>query len=195
MIHEQFAQLSAVVMNRRTVKPATMNGKKIEDSAVLDILELANWAPTHGRTEPWRFVIYSGEKVQEFCKAHAELYKQNVQEESFLEGTYKNLSTMGDNASHIVVVVMERGTLPNIPVWEEIAATAVAAQHILLGASAMGIASFWSTGGMIQKPAMKSFLDLREEDMVMGVLYLGYADTRPMASRKTTIAEKCNWIK
>lgn len=34
-------------------------------SALEQMLEAANWAPTHGRTEPWRFVVLSGEGLQE----------------------------------------------------------------------------------------------------------------------------------
>lgn len=29
------------------------------------MLEAANWAPTHGRTEPWRFVVLSPDGLQE----------------------------------------------------------------------------------------------------------------------------------
>lgn len=32
---------------------------------VEQILEAANWAPTHGRTEPWRFVVLSPTALQE----------------------------------------------------------------------------------------------------------------------------------
>ncbi|MEZ5022407.1 MAG: nitroreductase family protein [Chitinophagales bacterium] len=34
-----------------------MNGKTISDKDFMEVLELANWAPTHGFTEPWRFVL------------------------------------------------------------------------------------------------------------------------------------------
>lgn len=29
------------------------------------MLEAANWAPTHGKTEPWRFVVLSEDALQE----------------------------------------------------------------------------------------------------------------------------------
>jgi nitroreductase len=67
-------------------------------------------------------------------------------------------------------------------------------QNILLGATALNIASFWSTGGMILKPAMRAFLNLHAEDEVMGVLYLGYADEYPQGVRKTPLTEKARWV-
>ena len=89
---------------------------------------------------------------------------------------------------------MKRGDLPKIPAFEEVAAASAAIQNLLLGATALNIASFWSTGGMILKPAMKQFLNLRDEDEVMGVLYLGYADEYPEGIRKTPLSEKITWI-
>ena len=34
-------------------------------SALEQMLEAANWAPTHGKTEPWRFVVLSEDGLQE----------------------------------------------------------------------------------------------------------------------------------
>ena len=88
---------------------------------------------------------------------------------------------------------MQRGALPKIPALEEIAATAIAIQNILLGATAAGIASFWSTGGMAHHSVMKHFLQLKEEDIVMSILYLGYSDEQIEGKRQTQIEEKVIW--
>lgn len=187
-----FTGLEKVISGRRTTKPAQMNGGKIPDIEVRNILALADWAPTHGRTEPWRFVVYAGEQVQAFCQQHADLYQANAA--SFLQATYNNLLHMGDKASHIIIAYMQRGHLPKIPVMEEIAATAVAIQHILLGAEALGIASYWGTGGMALHPAMKEYLQLREEDMVIGIIYLGYTHNKMPAFRAIPLEEKVKWV-
>ena len=129
-----------------------MNGKKIPDYQVRSLLELADWAPTHGLTEPWRFVVYTN--PTDFCHQHAFLYKEHTPSENFSEASYNNLYTQGDKASHVIIAIMKRGDLPKIPVKEEVEAVACSIQNILLGATALNIASFWSTGGMATKPAM-----------------------------------------
>jgi len=169
-----------------------MNGKKIPDEQVHALLELADWAPTHGFTEPWRFVVYAN--PANFCHQHAELYRQSVTADNFDNGTYNKLYTQGDKASHVIIAVMKRGNLPKIPAMEEIEAVACAVQNILLGATAIGMASFWSTGGMIMKQPMRDFLNLEEEDHMIGVIYLGYADTQPNGNRIIPLAEKIKWI-
>lgn len=188
-----FSTISTIIKTRRTIKPAMMNGRKIPNGQVAELLELADWAPTHAFTEPWRFVVY--ENPAEFCKQHAEIYKQGVKAEDFNEAVYNNLAHQGDKVSHVIVTIMKRGDVPKIPPFEEIAAVSSAIQNILLGATALNIASFWSTGGAILKPAMKEFLQLRDEDNVIGVLYLGYADQHPEGKRTVPLEEKVTWIK
>lgn len=190
---DTFSAISTIIKNRRTIKPFMMNGSKIPDEQITELLELADWAPTHGLTEPWRFTVYAD--PSQFCHKHAELYKQNTPADEFTQGVYDNFYNQGNKVSHVIIAVMRRGDLPKIPAFEEIAAVSAAIQNILLGATALNMASFWSTGGMILKPAMKAFLNLRDEDEVIGVLYLGYADEHPQGVRQVALTDKVKWVK
>lgn len=186
--------IQSVIKNRRSCKPALMNGKKIDDSLINNLLELADWAPTHGHTEPWRFVVFANDAVKQFCKDHAELYKANTPEEKFETAKYEKLLYNGAQASHIIAVYMKRGTNPKITVMEEICAVASAVQNVLLGASALNIAALWSTGGLTFHPAMKTYFGLKEEDHMIGVLYLGYIDKAPkQGERIIPLQQKIEW--
>lgn len=193
---EKIKALSEIILSRRSSKPASFNGKKIDDEIITKLLNLAHWAPTHGRTEPWRFKVYVGNGVTTFCEAHAALYKTNTAPEVFTAAKFESLQQLGSQTSHIIGVYMQRQVPAKIGVVEEIAATAAAMQNILLGAEALGISALWSTGGMTHHPALKSFWGLAEEDMVMGLLYLGYSDApKAEGKRNGTAAEKTSWIR
>ena len=187
--------IEKVIKQRRSIKPLLMNGKKVPDELVKNFLEMANWAPTHGYTEPWYFMVYSGDKVKEFCTDHANLYKEITPEDKFMSANYDKLLHNGDLASHILVAIMKRGTNPKITVLEEISATAAAIQNLLLSATANGVASFWNTGGLTFNPAMKNHLNLKADDQIMGILYLGYSD-QPLAEgrRIKPMEEKVSWL-
>ncbi len=190
-MNELFSHISYTIRSRRSVKPFTMNGNKIPHEQIDSLLELARWAPNHGSTEPWRFIVYSN--PADFCHEHAALYKANTPEDQYIQGTYDNLYNQGNKVSHAIVAIMERGNLPKIPVFEEEWATAAAIHNILLGTAALNIASFWASGGMILKPAMHSFLKLKPEDRVMGVIYLGYTDEYPKGLRKKMVGDMTEW--
>jgi len=190
---QDFSTISNIIKTRRTIKPAAMNGQKIPNSQIAALLELADWAPTHAHTEPWRFVIY--ENPQEFCRQHAEIYKQAATEAgNFNPATYNNLTHMGDLTSHIVIPVMHRGELSKIPVVEEVIAASCAVQNLLLGARALNIAAYWGTGGATLKPGMKTFLGFGDDDQVLGLLYLGYSADQPDGKRKIPLEEKVRWV-
>ncbi len=188
--------IESIIRHRRTVKPTAMNGKIIPDAVIDNILELTDWAPTHGRTEPWRFIVYAPEKIQQFAEDHAELYKENTSREKFKEASYEKLKQASEGASHVIVAYMKRGSNPNIPEIEEIAAASAAIQNLLLGAEAHGLATFWSTSGMVHQEALKDYLGLEEEDRVLGFLYVGLTDEPAKEGKRSTpLSEKIKWVR
>lgn len=187
--------LTQIITNRRTVKPTGMNGKKIPDDVIRQLLSLADWAPTHGYTEPWYFMVYSGDAVKQFCTDHAELYKNNTPEAQYIPGNYDKLQHQGDLASHVIAICMKRGDNPKIPEIEEIAAVSCAVQNMWLGATDLQLAAYWGSGGMTYTPAMQQYLGLRDQDKVLGFFYLGYADgDAPEGRRIKPLTEKVKWM-
>ena len=188
--------ISQVIKTRRSIKPEKMNGKKIPDEVIMELLELANMAPTHAKTEPWRFIVFSGEKVNEFTTRHADLYKLNTPEASYNQLKYDNLQKMGNNASNIIIVWIKRVPTHKIPDIEEIAAVSASIQNILLAATEKGIATFWSTGGLTLHPALHKEFNLGDEDIILAMLYLGYTD-EPFreGNRIIPLEDKIEWKK
>ena len=195
MSQQVFEVVKKVIKERRTVKAASMNGKEIPSEQVEQLLELADWAPTHGRTEPWYFFVYTGEKLKAFGQTHGDLYWEHTPEDKRLEETKKKQQQSIGGASHLLVSVMKRGANPKIPQMEEVAAASAAIQNILLGATALGISSFWSTGGMTHHKALKTHLNLADDDMVLGLIYLGYTDEPAKeGKRNIPLHQKISWM-
>jgi nitroreductase len=192
-MQEKFETVKETIQNRRTTGPAIMNGEIIPEEQIKELLKLADWAPTHGYTEPWRYFIFSGERLKNFSKAHADMYWENTPEEARDDSKYKKLLHNTEKVSHLLVVAMKRGSNPRIPAMEEYASVAASIQNLLIGATALGIASMWNTGGMALHPAMKTFLGLGEEDNVLGLIYLGYSNQPMEGRRKTPFEEKFTW--
>lgn len=188
--------VTRVIQSRRTVKPGAMNAQIIPNGTIETLLEMANWAPTHAKTEPWRFFVYTGAGLEQFCLDHAEMYKQSVSEEQFMQNKYDGFLNQYKTVSHLVVAAMKRTPMAKIPMLEEYAAVSAAVQNILLAATAMDIANFWCTGGMALKPEMKNYLGLAQEDEVVAMIYLGKTDQEAKeGARNTDVASKTIWYK
>ena len=186
--------LESVILHRRTIKPQLMNGRKIDDAIVSHILSLADWAPTHGHTEPWRFFVFSGDGVNRFCSDHASLYQSGTAPEAFLKANYDKFKSMGEKASHLIAVAMKRGNNPKIPAKEEVAAVCCSIQTLLLAAQAHGLAAYWGTGGMTYHPSMKKYFSLSEADEMVGFIYLGYSEVTKAGSRIVPLDQKIIWM-
>lgn len=54
--------INHIIRTRRSIFPPSYIQKEIPQEILENILENANYAPTHKRTEPWRFIVFRGRK-------------------------------------------------------------------------------------------------------------------------------------
>jgi nitroreductase len=52
-----------------------MTGGTVSKHDITALLEAANWAPTHGKTEPWRFVVLGQQGMQAMQDVTEEVYR------------------------------------------------------------------------------------------------------------------------
>jgi nitroreductase len=170
----------------------------VADSIIEEILENANWAPTHKLTQPWHFIVYTGAGLKTFGDYQAEMYKMRAEKNGtpFLEGTYQKFKETPSKASHVIALLMKRTEGSGIPVMEEISAVAMAVQNMYLTACAHGLACYWGTGGPTFWAEAREDFGLEGEDMLMGFFYIAKAatDTLPEGKR-TPIGEKVSWVR
>ena len=188
--------LDEVIRHRRTIKPPMMSEQPVSEDDLRAILENANWAPTHGLTEPWRFKIYRGAARQHLAMALGAIYDRVIPEDEKKPGKGEKLRTMPMLAPVVMIVWMERQKIKKIAELEEFAAVACAVQNMHLTASARGLGAFWSTPPIIYKPEMNEWMGIGAEDRCLGIFYLGHpADPErwPKGTR-SPIDEKIEWI-
>jgi len=173
----RLAASSALIRRRRTIKPENMSNHAVDKRFVAAILENANWAPTHGMTEPWRFMIFSGEAREDLAAFLRRLYVLKTEEENFREDKLEKLGLNPLRADVAIVIGMKRQDSEKIPEVEEIEAVACAVQNMHLTASAIGLGAFWSTPPIVYTPEMTKFIELDpERDQCLGILYLGWPE-------------------
>ncbi len=188
-------EINRLIRNRRSVFPKQFEvGKKIDDAVVQQILENATWAPSHGQTEPWRFVVFTGEGLQKLATFQAELYKQESGE-NFKEATYNTLSTNPQKASHVIALCMKRDPNKKFPEVEDLEAASCAVQNIYLSTTAYGLGGYWTTGGVTYKPSAKEFFGLEEDDRLLGFFYLAHVAVPSGAGKRKPIEEKVEWVR
>ncbi|WP_026946228.1 nitroreductase family protein [Algoriphagus marincola] len=192
-------EVNKIIRGRRSMFVAQFKeNDPVDDAIIEEMLENANWAPTHKLTQPWRFIVYTGEGLKTFADYQAELYKKRAEKNGtpFIEATYNKFKENPTKASHVIAILMKRTEGSGLPLMEEIAATAMAVQNMYLTASAHGLAAYWGTGGPTFWEEAREDFGLEGEDMLMGFFYVAKpANDRWPTGKREPIADKIGWIR
>ncbi|MEQ8908616.1 MAG: nitroreductase [Vicingaceae bacterium] len=191
-------EVSQIIQSRQSFYPAQMEaGATIPDEDIWKLLKNANYAPSHKRTEPWRFVVFSKNGVNQFFDALGEIYQKTTPAEEFKPEKLEKFKQKAEILSHVIAIGMKRDEKERIPVQEEEYAVACAVQNILLSSKSLNIIGYWGTGKLAFTKEMKTFLGLGEKDKCLGFLQLGVPkEGLPDFEKKqmSEIEEKVVWI-
>jgi len=191
---ESLEGLQRIISNRRTVKPDHYTDETIPDEHITQILESANWAPTHGYTEPWRFTVFTGNSLPQLGKFLAELDQPDPEAAGFNAARFERLRQRPSKASHVIAIGMKRGDNPKVPEVEEICSVAMAVQNMWLTAHALGLGAYWSTGALAFTDEVRDFIGLESGDRSLGFFYLGKTESEPKPGRRLSpISDKVKW--
>lgn len=189
-------EFNLLVKNRRSIFPKDYTDEKVDDFIIHQMLENANWAPTHKLTEPWRFVVFSGEGRKKLADFQSECYRQvTTAKGSFDEKKYDGLKVKPMEASHVIVIGMKRDEKKSLPEWEEIGAVFCAVENMYLTATAYGVGCYISTGGIINFEEAKVFFGLGKEDRLLGFLFVGMPKGNVIEGKRKPIQEKVRWVR
>jgi nitroreductase len=185
--------ISDLIRRRRAIFPKTyLPGKPIDKTIIGQLLENANWAPTHRLTEPWRFqVFYSLESRRELGNMLADYYRQNTPPELFSAEKMQKSADSPLLSGAVIALVLQRDLEEKVPEWEEVAALAMAVQNMWLSCTAIGLGCYWST----PKAALEAgeFLGLTPGQRCLGLFYLGWHNMPPIEGKRKPVEEKTTW--
>ncbi len=176
--------LSQIIKSR--VSNSNFNDKQVDPKLLINLLDIAVYAPNHKMREPWRFIILQDEGKVAFVKKYLDALNEELREkyEAAVHKVFK--------APTILAFVMP--TNPNLhDELEDMEAVATVTQNFLLLATEAGLATSWKTPQYIETDTFKEHLGLSLGEIVIALVMTGYSDTgrdpkpRKSASSITTI--------
>ncbi len=160
--------LSEVVRSRRTSLLVDADAP-VPDELIDRLLELAVWAPNHKRSWPWRFAVFVGDGRQRLGDAMAAAGQAAGLAE-------KKINKLRVKYLRSPVVLVASSIADDDPHRhaENRDAVAAAVQNVLLGATALGLASHWATIDEVLAPAVRSLCETGPADELVALVYLGW---------------------
>lgn len=185
--------LSAIKNRRSTpkLKEAPVDPKKIEK-----ILEAAVWAPNHHMTEPWKFFVLSGEGRRPLSRVLREVAKGRVDDPESESGQKRieKISRKPFAAPTVIVVALSPSGKEKAIYIEDVCAVAAASQNMLLAAHSLELGAIWRSGPIYNTPGVKEYFSLKEDEEILGVIFLGEPEVEKKKANRTPYEEKTTWI-
>ncbi len=189
---ERAAIVTSVIRQRRSIYADAYDKKEIRPQQLEEILTNATWAPTHKMTEPWRFVVLSANQQSDYGRYMCEYYKDHYPnlspQDRLLKFEY--LQNYPLHAAAIIAIIFQPSTRIVLPEWEEIAAISSAVQNMALTCTAMGLGSYWASGGSAID-YVKRFIQ-QDREQSFGLFFIGHPSPNKAHTKKrrTPISEK-----
>lgn len=188
--------INALISTRRSIFPQFYTGEKVDDAIVTQMLVNATWAPTHKLTQPWRFIVFTGEGIKQLAQGQAEIYKDVTSREgSFKQDKFESLLKKPLLSSHIIVVCMVRDPKKSVPEVEEIGAVFCAVENMYLTAHAHGVGCYLSTGGITYFEEARNLFGLEPHDKIIGFMHVGTPKEQPKGAKRKPVEEVSQWVR
>jgi nitroreductase len=166
---------TALARSRRTSMLVDKE-RAVPRDIVEQLCELAQWAPNHKRTFPWRFAIADGdgrarlgETIATAMDAHGD------PPEKVAKARTKYLRTP------TTLVVGSAAGDSELRTAENRDAVAAGIQNLLLGATALGLATYWGSCPKGANDVVAELCGFEPGTFVAALIYLGWA-TEPVAT-------------
>jgi nitroreductase len=164
--------VDTAVRTRRTHK--AFASEPVDRATLLELFELARWAPNHRLTNPWRFRVLGPQSRADLAR-EAELTAP---------GSARKL----DRAPTLIVAC---AILDGDPTEqrEDLLAAAIASYLVLLGAHARGLAGYWRTLPLLDTPSGRAAVAIGPDEQPVGLLHLGYAQQEQRVPERAEVHE------
>jgi nitroreductase len=184
-MRHNLSEITAIIKDRRTIYPEQFSTRKVHQEQIELMLNNAIWAPTHGMTQPWRFIVFQEDARIDLSEILGKSYLEHIPKEKQNDQKLAKLLTRPKLASAVIAIIMHREPDTKISEMDDFGAVACAVQNMHLTATAQGIGAFWATPGILRAPTLVNFLKLTPNETCIGLFYLGYPEIDwPKGQRK-----------
>ena len=158
------------------------------------MLEAAVWAPNHRLTEPWRFYVLTGDAKRRFAEIRRRFRAATFPNPEAPEAVRALDKLTEDTVATPALIV----PTVHVPEDEEVrnenvAATYMAMQNLMLAGTSLGVGTYMRTGGLIHDPALRALLGLEDDRRILAVIYVGYPVDVPQ-KRRAPASERTVWL-
>lgn len=162
---------------------------------IQQLLECAVRAPNHKLTEPWRFIVLTGQARDRLAEIRAHHRLKRFTDPAGAEAVAAADKVRREARETPAFVVVLTAVSPDeVTREEDYAATMMATANLMTAAQALGLGTYLRTGGVMRDPALLQLAQVPDGFRIVAVISLGYpAEAEPPRRRKPP-TEVTRWL-
>lgn len=173
-------ELVTAMKERRSIRKFKTD--PVPQGLLADLIQTAMWAPAARNTQPWKFVVLTGKKLDEFLLLSSQVITaidDNLKElfsdkmRLFIHGYFRDLG-----GAPVVVLVLAEEHDDQEVIQANCQSAAAALYNLLLVAHEAGLGTCWMTGHLAVEKALLDLVGCTGYRLV-GVTPVGYPDQNP----------------
>lgn len=193
MTDAHIQHLTEIIEKRQSIFPKQFTGKQIPDDAIEWILRNAIKAPSHRRTNPWRYHVIPPSQRMRVSAFFKKIYTEHQPKDEFKEEKLASFDQKCSASSHILILCARHDLQQRVPKWEEIASLSCGVQNIYLSITAAGFGGYWSSPKLMIDH-IGELIALEENETCYGFFYLGVPQTTlPPVQQHASMDEFVQW--
>ncbi|MFA6567038.1 MAG: nitroreductase family protein [Victivallales bacterium] len=187
------------IRGRRSVRK--FRPDPVPEKTILELIELASWAPSAGNRQDWFFsIVRSPELIMEMADTVKKKWQRIISENSSsgiigdIADYAENFSRFSDAPAIIAVSAaapasFEKQMLGDSAgaVFGSCASAVMAAQNLMIAAELYGLGTCCMTGALAAESELKELLELKKRREIVCLIALGYPDEDPKAPLRKNI--------
>ena len=176
------------IIERRSIKAFKQDAVDVEE--IIELLNVAKWAPNHKLTEPWRFQLYAGDGKDTFVQAYVD--SQPKVDGEVAPKVQRKAEYFRNIPLHLVVIMPED---PRQRRWDEdYGSVSTFIQNFQLAAWERGIGMIWRSNDWVYDPVFREGIGVKPGEKVVATLMIGYPKHVPAPQERTDIRESLTII-
>lgn len=168
-------------------------GQPVSKKTIEAVLEAAIWAPNHHLTEPWRFVVITGDERKRLGDAIADAILSMPTNPSPLPEIIERERTRPLTAPVVIAVICSPNQEKQAIAQEELVAGGGALQNMLLAAHSFGLGTKLKTGAYSYSQVIRSYLKMKDSESLLSFVYLGFPEVEAKPGRRVGLEGKVDW--
>jgi nitroreductase len=182
--------VSDAIARRRSIKK--FQDLPVPREAIEAALQAATLAPNHRSTQPWRFYVLGPESRRAYGLALGERKARKVTDPDAARAVRDR--TGGEYAAMpcMIAVAMAVDESPEVR-EEDYAAVMMAIENLLLAAVEQGLGSHIRTGAVMDDPAARAAVGVREGERIVAAVTLGVPAEVPAPRERQAASALTTW--